>query len=139
MVSALVLYLASWLGLLPLIQVAHLTLADHDHRYCEIHHQIEDVPRANAGQHLDLPVATGLFATSAAALESAAGMPPQSHAPCLVLNHVTYKDPALIDGRSLFDTAGAQVDHQARWQSAMFVPCPLLLSAPKTSPPGLAA
>ena len=43
--ATLSLWLVLWLGFFPVLQSLHLALADHDHCFCQEHHQIEDVPR----------------------------------------------------------------------------------------------
>ncbi|MBN2575492.1 MAG: hypothetical protein JXP73_13090 [Deltaproteobacteria bacterium] len=122
-------------GLAPSIQLAHLASLDHGHQYCEEHHRIEDIPRGRrqatyaawatlTRERIPLPIATAEHEYA-----------PNAHVPCPILNCCALCVPLLTSGQ----TAGAVVADRGvaadRPCQEGFVICPLLLSAPKTSPP----
>ena len=120
--------LAGLLGALPLIQIGHLLFADHGHRYCSEHHQVEDIPRIS-----------GLSVADVATIASTSIMHAENysfpHSACSFLNHSGSRDSLNATGTAIpadSTPAGAtwkSVDRQAAVQ------CSLLHVAPKTSPP----
>ena len=131
-------YLALWFGLSPILQAAHLVTSDHAHRFCEEHHRFEDVARGQ-GIHETMAGALSGRRPAASSLAAAPSAPRQPHVACAILNHCTSLDPLLPFGRA---SASAELDQhivrQSRRQES-FLSCPLLLTAPKTSPPLVAA
>jgi hypothetical protein len=124
-------FLASWFGLLPLAQSAHIAFANHDHRICYKHHRFEDIPRVN-----DLDRYTALQATDLALSADTQQRQMQPEIACSILNCTTASDPSLavhvqsqcdaLDSLdlSVFEEPGSFVPHGSR-----------LFTAPKTSPP----
>jgi len=125
--------LALWLGLFPAFQAAHLVLADHDHCFCSEHSRIEDVPRA-ASRGVSAPHS----ADSSPRLGTSPASRPRSNPPDLLLNFSLGREPLLPAAQP------------AAWRMADSAPAlkprlledtvaqPLLLAAPKTSPPAIA-
>lgn len=128
-------YLACFLGLAPCIQLAHLSTSDHGHSYCEEHQQIEDIPRKPAAY-----AARAALAGHRTPLATAArGYGPGAHLACLFSNCYALHAPLLTSGQTAvaeLADRGVVVD---RPRQEVFVTCRLLLSAPKTSPPFVAA
>ncbi len=131
--QGLSLYLVVWFGCLPLFQAAHLLFADHDHRFCERHHRIEDVPRINdsdrSGSNALVPGRNALFAGERPAILGA----------CAILNHSAFRDLSLITGGLLTTARSELVRVDRECVDEVVRPRTLLLAAPKTSPPRVAA
>jgi hypothetical protein len=114
-----------WIYLLPFSQTLHLRLADHDHRYCPIHDQIEDV--------FDVHEIAARIPSydSVAASASRTGR----HIPCSVLNADTVNESLIArseHGRQRFkDECRKKIRCPA--YPPRFVD--LVLIAPKHSPP----
>jgi len=127
---ALSICLASWFGLFPIVQVAHITFANHDHRFCQEHQRIEDVPRMDdLDLHAMLPSGT-----------SAQSMPTpqrgmQSEAACPILNCSTVSGPVLTSCEIALRLTKTILS-PLKTSSIRDIPLqsPLIV-APKTSPP----
>jgi hypothetical protein len=129
--SVLSVYLVAWLALIPLLQMFHLAFADHDHRFCERHHQIEDVPRRNPAE----PWRPNEITAGESAWSKRSPHAMLLHVACAVLNQGTFRDPAVPSGSPLI---AVQSDRSPGFVTSVQVvlrACPLLLTAPKTSPP----
>ncbi|MFH0902440.1 MAG: hypothetical protein V2A73_17560 [Pseudomonadota bacterium] len=135
--AALAGYLAAWFVSSPLVQVAHLVFADHNHHYCEKHHQVEDIPGKGPAADAHPADATAAGGEDGSRrLTIPTGSTHSAHVGCSILNSGTTRDPRLLHrsypapvGQPLF--TGSLV---LLWPDG-FVSCPLLLTAPKTSPP----
>ena len=131
------LHLASWLALHPLLQVAHLTLADHAHRYCAEHGRVEDVPHRHA-----LLVQTPHDAQAAGSARwwgHGARAQQPSHLACAILGQGSSRDPARpADSGTPLQRPDGPSDLASRGPST-FTCSSLILTAPKTSPPGFVA
>jgi hypothetical protein len=128
-------YLALSLGLFPLLRVAHLVLADHGHRYCDKHQQFEDVPRDSVG----VLVGAARGATAHIWSGSKPSPKPQQHLACSLLNSGVSCNGTPLPNQPPAVARPAQIQATACGQQETFVSCPLLLTAPKTSPPFIAA
>jgi hypothetical protein len=133
---AMVGYFALWVGFLPLLQVVHVLTSDHGHRYCQEHHQIEDVARSGVAADIERESRPA----DASLLADTRPTPSQKHNCCSVLNQKA--------SRYCFDLAGLPVAGRIDFgvgcrhtfcvlESSFFRP--LLFEAPKTSPPLVAA
>jgi hypothetical protein len=116
-----------------MLGLAHMLRADHSHSYCDEHEQFEDIPLGQTGE---APSGNSHEGTP---LALASGLPPSgptSHAACPFLNQgalLTAPLPAsaqtstaILQEKSIAVPDSRQADFHA---------CPLLLAAPKTSPP----
>ena len=129
--APLVLGLVVWLGLIPLFQVAHFVFADHDHRFCEHHHRIEDIPRREPSQRWTLDkIVEGQNAWSTRGREAML-----LHAPCAILNHTPLRESLLIAGGPCAIVRSDQNRVLITSTQEIVRARPLLLTAPKTSPP----
>jgi hypothetical protein len=123
--------LAVCVALPSTLQLAHLATADHGHSYCDEHHQFEDVPRRALVAQEDQPV----DASGSPTAKRLPGSQSLIHVACSCLNCSSLQAPfpgpaqapAAVPSRPTVTPAGSQ--------QAAFAVCPLLLSAPKTSPP----
>jgi len=133
--AALVAHLALWLGFFPLFQALHLQFVSHDHRYCALHEQIEDVPRSELHEFLG----DAERSSDERSLRGVAVVPAeQAHIACILSNCHSSRDPILrTEGpppmvREPGCTTTASRDHGAVRSIS------ILLIAPKQSPPSLA-
>jgi len=126
------LLVAAWFCLLPVFHAVHLAFADHDHTSCLEHHRIEDVPRTNPALRA-IPAAVAKLPQWTANRTDPA---PQPHDPCAILG-LTIAQGSMVSLRQ--STTEAGVDDRPGLAPASrqeHLPGrPLLLSAPKTSPP----
>jgi len=137
--SALAIYLTVWFGLFPLLQVAHLAFADHDHLYCSERGQIEDVPRAAARDLGPASAFDAARASTALRSDRAEQYGAAGHAACALLNHKTARDPlALTAQPELISHPDPPCPPTEAHAVAVTQLC-LLSAAPKTSPPPRAA
>ncbi len=136
---ALSLYLTAWFALFPLLEVAHLTFADHAHRYCNEHGQIEDVPREYALTHDVLPLTSDGGNVQLSWLNHTPDVKSLLHIACSILNHKEARDPLLPPGPPELVTHPDQVHPLTFIALEGISPYGLLFTAPKTSPPLLAA
>jgi hypothetical protein len=126
--------LATQCGLLPLFSLFHLAFADHDHRFCSEHRQVEDVPALDHGARA---LSAFTARTAAAWSRSPAASSPLAHLACHVLNGTIAREPVAL---AVTPIPAARVGGEtmpAREQGRA-PERPLLLSAPKTSPPSVA-
>ena len=137
--AVLAVYLTTWLGLLPVFQVVHLGLAGHEHFYCADHDQFEDVQRDSAVGDPDAHSTADRNTADTASLKTASGPSPQRHVACTVLNLVTSRNPMSVTSQLALDRHPDQRCTLASVRLPEFTASPLLLAAPKTSPPGRAA
>lgn len=127
--------LAVGMVLLPLLRVAHLHLADHDHRYCPEHGTLEVVPRVAA--------TSAPRSSHGSPGYSLAQRSDGSHQTCVLLGGTLSRElglceaappgrPCAFGPESGCVTLCAQEGRStpARW---------MLLAAPKQSPPGIAS
>jgi hypothetical protein len=132
-------FLVFLLGLAPTLQLAHLATADHGHRFCDEHHQVEDLPHGAAVGWNRQPASSATKGNHAPTAQEGQMPQGQAHAACLFLNQATSRVslPSPAQTPAAIEYAQGFVLVCSRQQD--FVPCPLLLSAPKTSPPLVAA
>jgi hypothetical protein len=136
---ALSVYLAAWLGFFPLLQIAHLTLDSHTHRFCEQHHQIEEFSHEAPSDPDSLRESTDKSRVKSKWITDRAESKPQQHIACSVLNYSTSRDPIVLSDQPAAVIQPGQPNAPASSRETEFLPCPLLLTAPKTSPPIVAA
>ncbi len=133
--ALLVATLAVCSGLAPVAQLAHIAFADHDHRYCPAHQQIEDVPRGELfGPHAHPQRLLG-SASAAPWLEGATDAALQIHLACTFLNCSGPRAPRLQDAPPDAPALAVQyVEYRPdpRCEHPQLAP---LRTAPKTSPP----
>jgi hypothetical protein len=131
--SLLASYLVCLLGVSPVLGLAHLLTADHGHSYCDEHHQIEDVPLG------PLDAARSGTSRERESLARAKGLPnPGStpHTSCPFLNYGGLHTAPLPAGGQTATVVQEQKSLAAQTSGqGDFPSCPLLLAAPKTSPP----
>jgi hypothetical protein len=130
-------YLVLFLGFAPVLGLAHLAAGDHFHRFCEEHQQIEDVartPQDNRDRRPTLPPAGENRTSLRGGVPGPLG---DTHVACSFLNHAparaslpspTHESDVVLQKRAVPESLGR----------GKFSPRPLLLSAPKTSPPFVA-
>lgn len=128
------LYLTAWFALFPILQVAHLTFADHGHRFCNEHLQIEDVPLEHGLVHDSLRVSQQPSLSDHTPDEESL-----RHIACSILNHKETREPLLATCQPVLVTYVDQFHPLTFIRSEDISPYRLLFSAPKTSPPILAA
>jgi hypothetical protein len=127
-------YLALWLALFPVFQAAHLTFADHAHCFCHEHLRIEDVPRAEPSESR-----AGDRLGHDSHLRSLRAARPRTNPPDTLLNFGLDREPTLPDSRPAATQLGDMVATSLPAQVGASAPQPILLLAPKTSPPSLAS
>lgn len=117
--------LLCWLCLLPFAQTLHLRFADHGHRYCPIHHQIEDV--------FDSPeVATGSSPYGSINVDASGA---DGHVPCSVLNADSVSESMIARTGSVRQRIEAGLEQKTNRESHPRYLAELILVAPKNSPP----
>jgi hypothetical protein len=120
--------LVVWMGLFPVAEAWHLSLARHSHRHCLMHNQMEEVV-APPGPSTD-------DAAGGTSLRAPRGTPfPEKHVACRLLNFDTPRSSCVPRAASFSTTAAPR-------PSAIPVPVDqpsdtwvLILIAPKNSPP----
>jgi hypothetical protein len=132
--AALAASLALWLGLFPAVQAAHLALADHDHRFCDEHHRIEDVPRGSS-RAAPTPPSTD----AAPRLNGAPAARPSANPPDLLLSFNLGREPLLPSGQPAALRLAAPAPTVPPSRAGAVRARSLLLVAPKTSPPPVTA
>jgi hypothetical protein len=135
--SLLAVYLACFVGGDRLFGLAHLALSDHRHAFCEAHGRFEDLPRADASarETSPSPDTTDQHRTTVGGLADTLA----AHSDCLFLNGRTFQAPIQLAGQEPTIAPEDRGFDQAGPRQAGFVAGQLLLSAPKTSPPGIVA
>lgn len=127
-------YLACFVGGDRLLGFAHLAFSEHRHAFCAEHDQFEDLPKAIDSVRETSAPSSPERTAKAAMLSSFA-----AHTACLFLNGRTFQAPLqLVDQTPSVAPANQILDPLCSRQDIVPV-CPLLLSAPKTSPPLVAA
>jgi hypothetical protein len=139
LMSAVLSLCAVWIAFLPLLQGAHIRLADHGHRFCPEHAQLEDVDRDRASILADLPGDRRSGDHVSPWLRNARGTRPHLHVACSLLNHHTSSGLLQPHCEPAATTQTDQPRTLAPLRPEAFAQCPLLLAAPKTSPPFFAA
>jgi hypothetical protein len=130
----LAVYLACFVGGDRLLGLAHLALSDHRHTFCDEHGWYEDLPKTSATP-APPPASTDQDPSTIGVL--AVTLSP--HSTCLFLNGRTFRAPLQIADPEPEATLGRRAFDRARPGHDGLVGCRLLLSAPKTSPPFVAA
>jgi hypothetical protein len=127
-------YVACFVGGERLLGFAHLAFSDHRHAFCEEHGQFEDLPKSSASaREASAPSSPDWTARGALASTFVA------HTACLFLNGRTFQAPLQLTAQvPIVAPANQLLDQLCSRQDGVPV-CPLLLSAPKTSPPFRAA
>lgn len=132
-------YLAFFLGLAPVVHLAHLVSGEHGHAYCAEHRQIEDVPRDTLPASAPSRVTPARAQAPFPSAEGAPGRAAEAHAACLILNGCALQAPLLASAQTSVVVLADRGADSERPQQGSFALCPLLLAAPKTSPPFVAA
>jgi hypothetical protein len=128
-------YLVLFLGLAPAAQLAHLADVDHGHWFCDEHGQIEDLPHGAAVAWNRPPASTTTEGNQGATARGVPGTQGEAHVACSLLNHGTSRTSLPLPAQ-----APAAIEHARGFvleclRQEGFASCPLLRSAPKTSPP----
>jgi hypothetical protein len=127
----LAVYLVAWFCLLPLLQAAHFAFADHAHRFCRHHQQIEDIPRRKPSER-SIP---GSLIESQNAWSKSTPRTALLHVACALSNTSTLRDPLLHSEQSPAIARAYRIGVLVTSVQEVLRACPLLLNAPKTSPP----
>ncbi|MDD5307653.1 MAG: hypothetical protein PHU25_10075 [Deltaproteobacteria bacterium] len=128
-------YLVVWLSAGIAIQLLHVRSADHGHRYCPEHQQVEDVIAAGAGDAIARGTPRGVFRGERALVQDEATTPRQGHVACTFLNASSSRNllsPGGSQCAAIFKEPPAPASAVSK---AIAASCPLLLIAPKHSPP----
>jgi hypothetical protein len=136
---ALAVYLAFWFALFTVLQVVHLSDSHHAHRFCEEHQQFEEVAREDGvaeGMLGTFPAVRGPASSPVATVHPG---PSLTHVSCSILNYSTSRHPVLLLVQASVSVESAPGIARAFWRQKDFLCCPLLLTAPKTSPPFVTA
>jgi hypothetical protein len=128
-------YLAAWIGFFTLIPIAHIVFADHGHRYCSEHRQIEDIPRDDGQAQNQLSVHTSSHGSWSVETPVSQSL---LHIACSILNYVSSPFPLLHTDQSPTLECSDQPQLLASVRQERLVLRSALLVAPKTSPPSVA-
>jgi hypothetical protein len=128
-------YLALWLSLFPVFQAAHLAFADHAHCFCHEHLRIEDVPR----RELWRSQAEQWLGPDSRRRSVLASRPQTNNPPDSLLNFSLSRDPVLLAAGPVAVQLADVIPTSGPAQLEGSAPQPLLLLAPKTSPPLVAS
>jgi hypothetical protein len=134
MVNVLTVYFVVWFCLFPLLQAAHFAFADHAHRFCRHHQQIEDIPRRGPFQRL---IMGSLLESQSAWWKGTPGAA-LPHVACVLSNCSTCRDPLLLSEQSSAIERAFRSCVLISSVQEVSRACPLLFNAPKTSPPFVA-
>ena len=127
-------YLACFVGGDRLLGFAHLAFSDHRHAFCEEHGQFEDLPKpSTSARETSDPISPDGTARGALASTFV------SHSACLFLNGRNLQAPLQVADQVPTVALESNDRNQVGPRQDAIVTCPLLLSAPKTSPPFVAA
>jgi len=132
-------YLVLFLGLAPAAQLAHLADLDHGHRFCDEHRQIEDLQHGAAVVGNGLPASASIEGNQAATARGVPGTQGEAHVACSLLNHGTSRTSLPFPAQAPAAIEHARVSVLECLRQEGFATCPLLRSAPKTSPPFVVA
>lgn len=126
-------YLLIWIVFLPVFHAAHIWFADHGHRFCVEHGQIEDVPyvKGTISQEFQETDHNGLWLSFPSKTKLSV------HKACAILECANFQPPL-----TTFDDAADIVSaDELLWASTVLkesaVFRTLWLFAPKTSPPSM--
>lgn len=129
--AVLSLVLALCCGALPIATFSHLSTSDHVHRYCAEHDQVEEI---------EVETAAWAAGDEGGALPAALPAGPltegnSAHLACPILNQAVSRTLPLEQGAVTFVEPLLVSARRGNWRCPLFLACPLLRAAPKTSPP----
>jgi hypothetical protein len=133
--DVLAVYLVCFLGIAPVLQLAHLAATDHGHRFCHEHDRFEDLPYDSMAVRNGAVAAPSAAEGQSSATSGVPGPRGELHIACLFLNHGASRSSLPSPAPILAAVEEGQGFVPEGQQSRGFLPCPLLRSAPKTSPP----
>jgi hypothetical protein len=128
-------YLAVWLGAGTTIQLLHVRFADHDHRYCPEHQQVEDVSLQRAAGTDVVGTVRGVFHRAYSLLQTQAPAAPQGHVACVFLNALSSRNALAPGGLQPAETIREPATLASAISERICASRTLLLVAPKQSPP----
>jgi hypothetical protein len=123
------------IGLIPVLFALHIIFASHAHRYCVEHGQIEDVEIKAQGRPSTLESLEYSSSKGYSCVKDASRSATKSHLACTILNNHLSRNQ-LFPGSCRYAIAGSDsAKYIGNIPDNIEPSCPLVLLAPKQSPP----